>query len=136
MIILYLNSINKIIRDPDPKVFEELGYDDLLWIDLVVPTAKERKLVESFLDVNLLTRQQAEEIETSSRYSELEDSIIEGMVHLRDIDGDFYRFDEERYEVYGTSTGKVYTLGDKVRVRVKATDLRRRTLDFELVNGK
>lgn len=69
-------------------------------------------------------------------YVELEDSIIEGMVHLRDIDGDFYRFDEERYEVYGTSTGKVYTLGDKVRVRVKATDLRRRTLDFELVNGK
>ena len=76
MIILYLKSINKIIRDPDPKVFEELGYDDLLWIDLVVPTAKERKLVERFLDVNLLTRQQAEEIETSSRYSELEDSII------------------------------------------------------------
>lgn len=76
MIILYLKSINKIIRDPEPKVFEELGYDDLLWIDLVVPTAKERKLVESFLDINLLTRQQAEEIETSSRYSELEDSII------------------------------------------------------------
>ena len=76
MIILYLKSINKIIRDPDPKVFEELGYDDLLWIDLVVHTAKERKLVESFLDLNLLTRQQAEEIETSSRYSELEDSII------------------------------------------------------------
>lgn len=76
MIILYLKSINKIIRDPDPKVFEELGFDDLLWIDLVVPTAKERKLVESFLDINLLTRQQAEEIETSSRYSELEDSII------------------------------------------------------------
>ncbi len=76
MIILYLKSLNKVIRDPEPKVFEELGYDDLLWIDLVVPTAKERKLVESFLDVNLLTRQQAEEIETSSRYAELEDSII------------------------------------------------------------
>lgn len=76
MIILYLKSINKIIRDPEPKVFEELGFDDLLWIDLVVPTAKERKLIESFLDINLLTRQQAEEIETSSRYSELEDSII------------------------------------------------------------
>ena len=76
MIILYLKSINKIIRDPEPKVFEELGYDDLLWIDLVVPTAKERKLVENFLDITLLTRQQAEEIETSSRYSELEDSII------------------------------------------------------------
>ncbi len=64
-------------------------------------------------------------------FVELEDSIIEGVVHLRDIEGDFYRFDEERYEVYGTSTGNIITLGDRVRVRVKATDLRRRTLDFE-----
>lgn len=64
-------------------------------------------------------------------FVELENSIIEGVVHLRDIEGDFYRFDEERFEVYGTSTGHTFTLGDKVRVRVKATDLRRRTLDFE-----
>ena len=64
-------------------------------------------------------------------FVELEDSIIEGVVHLRDIEGDFYRFDEERFEVYGTSTGNIFTLGDRVRVRVKATDLRRRTLDFE-----
>ncbi|MBQ2394222.1 MAG: RNB domain-containing ribonuclease [Alistipes sp.] len=64
-------------------------------------------------------------------FVELEDSIIEGVVHLRDIEGDFYRFDEERFEVYGTSTGNNFTLGDCVRVRVKATDLRRRTLDFE-----
>ncbi|MBQ7341825.1 MAG: ribonuclease R [Alistipes sp.] len=64
-------------------------------------------------------------------FVELEDSIIEGVVHLRDIEGDFYRFDEERFEVYGTSTGNIFTLGDRVRVKVKATDLRRRTLDFE-----
>ena len=64
-------------------------------------------------------------------FVELENSIIEGVVHLRDIEGDFYRFDEERYEVYGSSTGNIFTLGDRVRVRVKATDLRRRTLDFE-----
>ena len=66
-------------------------------------------------------------------FVELDDSIIEGVVPLRDIEGDYYRFDEQRFEVYGTSTGKIFTLGDKVRVRVKATDLRRRTLDFELV---
>ena len=66
-------------------------------------------------------------------FVELEDSIIEGVVHLRDIEGDYYRFDEQRYEVYGSSSGHVFTLGDRVRVRVKATDLRRRTLDFEFV---
>ena len=66
-------------------------------------------------------------------FVELEDSIIEGVVHLRDIEGDFYRFDSDRFEVYGTSTGHTLTLGDRVRVKVKATDLRRRTLDFVFV---
>ena len=66
-------------------------------------------------------------------FVELEDSIIEGVVHLRDIEGDFYHFAEERFEVYGASTGHTFTLGDRVRVRVKVTDLRRRTLDFEFV---
>ena len=63
-------------------------------------------------------------------FVELEDSIVEGMVAMRDIVGDYYRFDEARYEVYGHSTGNVFTLGDKVRVRVKSADLRRRMLDF------
>ena len=69
-------------------------------------------------------------------FVELEDSIVEGMVALRDIQGDYYRFDEPRYEVYGNSTGRVYTLGDKVRVRVKSADLRRRLLDFVFVDSE
>jgi ribonuclease R len=63
-------------------------------------------------------------------FVELEDSIVEGMVAMRDITGDYYRFDEARYEVYGHSTGNTFTLGDKVRVKVKSADLRRRMLDF------
>jgi ribonuclease R len=68
-------------------------------------------------------------------FVELEDSIVEGMMLMRDIPGDFYQFDEERYEVYGHSTGKVFTIGDKVRIRVKSADLRRRLLDFEYVRS-
>ena len=66
-------------------------------------------------------------------FVELEDSIVEGMILMRDIPGDYYQFDEERYEVYGHSTGRVFTLGNKVRIRVKSADLRRRLLDFEFV---
>ena len=69
-------------------------------------------------------------------FVELEDSIVEGMMLMRDIPGDYYQFDEERYEVFGHSTGKVFTIGDKVRIRVKSADLRRRLLDFEYVNSK
>lgn len=64
-------------------------------------------------------------------YVELDDTHIEGMVFLRDIPGDFYQFDEARYEIYGHSTGRRFTLGDPMTVRVKQTDLRKRTLDFE-----
>ena len=67
-------------------------------------------------------------------YVELDDTHVEGMVFLRDIDGDdYYRFDEARYEVVGRSSGLRFTLGTAVRVRVKSVDMRRRTLDFKLI---
>ena len=66
-------------------------------------------------------------------FVELENSIVEGMMLMRDIPGDYYQFDEERYEVFGHATGNVFTIGDKVRIRVKSADLRRRLLDFEYV---
>lgn len=72
MITLYLKSLNKVVRDPDQSVLEELGYDDLLWIDLVQATPRERRMVENYMEVSLQSREQAEEIETSSRYSESE----------------------------------------------------------------
>lgn len=57
-------------------MFEELGYDDILWIDLLNPTLKEQKEVENFMDLNLQTKQQVEEIETSSKYSETENAVF------------------------------------------------------------
>ena len=66
-------------------------------------------------------------------FVELEESIVEGMIPMRDMPGDYYRFDEARYEVYGQATGRTFSLGDKVRIRVKSADLRRRLLDFTFV---
>ncbi len=67
-------------------------------------------------------------------YVELDDTHVEGMAFLRDIDDDdFYRFDEARYEVVGRSSGIRLTLGSRVRVRVKSVDMNRRTLDFKLL---
>ncbi len=76
MITIYLKQHNKIIRNADLELFDELGYDDILWIDLLSPTMKEQKAVEDFMDIDLLTRQQVEEIESSSKYSETENAII------------------------------------------------------------
>ena len=76
MITIFLKQYNKIIRNADTSLFDELGYDDILWIDMVLPTIKERKAVESFIEVSLQTRQQVEEIESTSKYSEIENAII------------------------------------------------------------
>ncbi|WP_303671586.1 RNB domain-containing ribonuclease, partial [uncultured Alistipes sp.] len=66
-------------------------------------------------------------------YVEVNDTHIEGMSFLRDIEGDYFQFDETRYEIYGHRTGRRLTLGDAVRIRVKRADLRKRQLDFELL---
>ena len=76
MITIYLKQYNKIIRNADTRLFDELGYDDILWIDMMLPTIKEQKAVESFMEIGLQTQQQVEEIESTSKYSENENAII------------------------------------------------------------
>ena len=76
MITIYLKQYNKIIRNADTRLFDELGYDDILWIDLMQPTIKEQRAVENFIEINLQSRQQVEEIESTSKYSENENAII------------------------------------------------------------
>lgn len=66
-------------------------------------------------------------------YVELDETHIEGMTFLRDIEGDFFEFNEPTYEIIGRSTGRRMTLGDSVRIRVKRADLQKRQLDFELL---
>ena len=69
-------------------------------------------------------------------YVELNDTHIEGMAFLRDIEGDYYTYDEARFEVVGRMTGRRIAFGDEVWIRVKGVDMRRRTIDFELIVGK
>ena len=49
---------------------------DVVWIDMVSPEGEEKRAVESFLGISLQTRAQAEEIESSSRYSETETAVF------------------------------------------------------------
>ena len=76
MITIYLKQYNKIIRNADTELFDDLGFYDILWIDMVQPTIKEQKAVENFMEISLQTKQQVEEIESTSKYSEHENAII------------------------------------------------------------
>lgn len=66
-------------------------------------------------------------------YVEIIENKCEGMVRIRDIKDDYYNFDEKQYALVGERTGKMYQLGDEVRVMVKDTDLVKRHLDFSLL---
>ena len=66
-------------------------------------------------------------------YVEIEPTHIEGMVSLRDIRTDYFQFDEAHYKLVGKRSGKVYRLGDPVRIKVKRANLEMKLLDYELI---
>lgn len=66
-------------------------------------------------------------------YVEEVNTKAEGMVKLRDMKDDFYELNEKLYAIVGQKSGKKYSLGDKVRVKLIASDPERKTLDFAFV---
>ena len=65
-------------------------------------------------------------------YIELENTI-EGLIHVTNMPDDHYDYVEERFEMVGEHTGKVYKLGQTVQIKVLDTDEMQRTIDFGLV---
>ena len=59
--------------------------------------------------------------------------MAEGMVKLSSIKGDFFEHEANKYRVRGQKTGKVYRLGDEVKVKLVRADKDERQIDFELV---
>ena len=66
-------------------------------------------------------------------YVQETDSMAEGMVKLASIKSDYFEHEASKYRVRGQKTGKVYHLGDPVRVKLVRADKDERQLDFELV---
>lgn len=69
-------------------------------------------------------------------YVELDDNKCEGLVPVRDLDNDYYDFDERNYCLVGRRSNTRYRLGDKIRVQIARANLERKQLDFALVNTK
>lgn len=65
-------------------------------------------------------------------FVELIDSKCEGLVPIRELDDDFYEFDEDNYCLIGKQTGNKFQLGDEVKVEVWRTNLAKKHLDFRL----
>ena len=65
-------------------------------------------------------------------YCEIDENHCEGLVGMRDLDGDYYEFDEKNYQLVGRRHHRKYQLGDAIRIKVARANLERRQLDFVL----
>ena len=66
-------------------------------------------------------------------YVEIEENKCEGMVYIKDIEGDKYYYSEQQQAILGRKTNKKYTLGDKINIEVKKADLVKKHLDFIII---
>lgn len=68
-------------------------------------------------------------------FVEVNDLLVEGMIHVRDLGDDYYVYDEKHYALVGRRTKKQYRLGDSVSVKVVRVNPEERQIDFSLVEA-
>ena len=73
-------------------------------------------------------------IQSYGIYCEIDENHCEGMVSMRDLDGDYYDFDEKNYCLVGRRHHHKYQLGDPIRIKVAKANVEKRQLDFVLAD--
>ena len=66
-------------------------------------------------------------------FVEIVETSCEGLVRMTDLTDDFYDLDKDNYRIIGSRTGRIISFGDILKVKVKDTNLEKRSLDLELV---
>jgi ribonuclease R len=69
-------------------------------------------------------------------FVELTEILAEGLIKVRDLEGDFYVFDEKKYSLIGRRTKKQYRLGDRINVKLIRADIEKLELDFLIIEDK
>lgn len=69
-------------------------------------------------------------------FVEITETASEGLIRMTDLGDDYYELDKENYRIIGQRTGKIYTFGDAVKVKVKDTNLARRSMDLYLAGAE
>lgn len=66
----------------------------------------------------------------------LEEYFVDGLLHVRSLEDDYYRFSAKDYALIGEQKGRRFRLGDRVRVQVARVDKEARHIDFVVVGGR
>ncbi|MCB9218520.1 MAG: ribonuclease R [Ignavibacteriales bacterium] len=65
-------------------------------------------------------------------FVELSSNLAEGLIHLKDLEDDYYVLDEKSYSIIGSHNEKQFRLGDKIQVKLKSVNEEKREIDFTL----
>jgi ribonuclease R len=68
-------------------------------------------------------------------FVEITETASEGLIRMTDLGDDYYELEKENYRIVGQRTKKIYTFGDQVKVKVKETNLARRSMDLYLAGS-
>ena len=131
------------VSEPDQKP-RKLTSDQLAWQAAGLHcSANERRAdeasrdVEAWLKCKYMREHLGEEysgVVTSAAsfgiFVTLDELYVEGMVHITELGGEYFRFDEARQELRGERSGMRYAIGTRVRVQVSRVDLDGRKIDF------
>src|SRR3990172_12272404 len=63
-------------------------------------------------------------------FVEEKETKCEGMIRLRDLGDDYYFYDEKEFAVIGKKTKKKFRIGDKLKIKVKNADLKKKIIDY------
>ena len=89
MISIFYKDNGRITISNSEKDLKSMLAADVVWIDLVEPSGDEKRAVEAFLEMEIQSRAQAEEIESSSRYFETDDAIFANTNFLTPGDNEY-----------------------------------------------
>lgn len=66
----------------------------------------------------------------------LDGIMTEGLVHMRDLSGDYYVFDEKKYCLIGRRSHRMFSLGKRIRVQITDVNIKKRNVDLKLLSDK
>lgn len=68
-------------------------------------------------------------------FVEINDLLVQGMIHVRDLDDDYYVYDEKKYALIGRHHHRQFRLGDAIQVKIIRVNPKEREIDFAIVTG-
>ena len=126
------------------RTVQEAKYEELCdhSSDMEQIAANAERASVKYKQVEFMSERMGEEFEGTisgvtewGLYVEINENKCEGMISLRELDDDFYDFDEKAYCLTGRRFRKKYSLGDPIRVKVVRANLERKQLNFALVEN-